>query len=93
MIKNIADARTITHDHRGLRSGALSCNDNTNSYGLAQLFGLPFLFLAAGLLPTLGAGIALLLTDLKKMNGDLSALEVKTRSNLSFPTQTGDIPF
>lgn len=59
---------------------------------IAQLYGLPFLFLTAGLLPILGTGIALLLPDLKKLNGDLASLEAKIRLNLNTPTQTGDIP-
>ncbi|MEK5234526.1 MFS transporter [Paenibacillus sp. FSL L8-0470] len=48
---------------------------------VAELYGVPALFLAAGLLPLLCAGLALLLPGLKALDGDLSALEAKTRQS------------
>lgn len=46
---------------------------------VAEFYGVPTLFLAAGLLPALSAGLALLLPVLKKLDGDLAALSSGSR--------------
>ncbi|OMD38779.1 MFS transporter [Paenibacillus odorifer] len=48
---------------------------------IAEHYGVPVLFLIAGLLPMLCASAALLLPGLKALDGDLSALEVTHRRN------------
>lgn len=66
---------------------------------VAEFYGVPALLLAAGLLPLLCAGLALLLPGLKALDGDLSVLEARTRQSaaVSLPavqprlTQTGDV--
>ncbi|MNI86786.1 hypothetical protein D3C73_1439110 [compost metagenome] len=52
---------------------------------IAELYGLPVLFLAAGLLPAICASLALLLPVLKGLDGDLSALQSGYRHAVAVP--------
>ncbi|OKP86537.1 hypothetical protein A3844_13445 [Paenibacillus helianthi] len=59
---------------------------------IAEAYGVPALFIAAGLLPALCAGAALLLPGLRMLDGDLSALEARQRQGRrGGPHQTGDV--
>lgn len=66
---------------RFLIGGALQPIGAIAGGAVAELYGVPALFLSAGLLPALCAGLALLLPSLKSLDGDLSVLEATSRSN------------
>ncbi|MBT2290018.1 MFS transporter [Paenibacillus albidus] len=53
---------------------------------IAELYGLPFLFLSLGLLPVLCSAAAVFLPSLRSLNGDLSALQTKSQSEIPITT-------
>lgn len=64
---------------RFLIGGSLSPVGALAAGTVAELYGVPVLLLAAGLLPVLYAGVALRLPGLKMLDGDLSVLEQRDR--------------
>ncbi|MEK3899531.1 MULTISPECIES: MFS transporter [unclassified Paenibacillus] len=64
---------------RFLIGGSLSPIGALAAGTVAELYGVPVLLLAAGLLPALYAGVALRLPGLKALDGDLSVLEQRDR--------------
>ncbi|AIQ55951.1 MFS transporter [Paenibacillus borealis] len=64
---------------RFLIGGSLSPLGALAGGAVAELYGVPALLLAAGILPALYAGVALRLPGLKALDGDLSVLELSTR--------------
>lgn len=66
---------------RFLIGGSLSPLGALAGGAVAELYGVPVLMLAAGILPAMYAGIALCMPSLKALDGDLSELEQKTRKS------------
>lgn len=64
---------------RFLIGGSLSPIGALAAGTVAELYGVPVLLIAAGLLPVLYAGVALRLPGLKALDGDLSVLEQRDR--------------
>ncbi|MFE4712937.1 MFS transporter [Paenibacillus sp. NPDC056722] len=77
---------------RFLIGGSLQPVGAMGGAAIAHAYGLPILFLAAGLIPILCSGVAMLLPVLKGINGDLSDLEAKQRQKQHLTTNKGDVP-
>ncbi|NUU60227.1 MFS transporter [Paenibacillus agri] len=77
---------------RFLIGGSLQPVGAMGGAAIAHAYGLPILFLAAGLIPILCSGVAMLLPVLKGINGDLSDLEAKQRLKQHLTTNKGDVP-
>jgi MFS family permease len=58
---------------------------------VAELYGVPVLLLAAGMLPALYAAVALRLPGLKVLDGDLSVIEQRSKQSGEI-TLTGNLP-
>lgn len=70
---------------RFLIGGALQPFGAFAGGAIAELYGLPALFIAAGLLPILCAAAALRLRGLKRLNGDLAGLAASGSSSTPSP--------
>ncbi|OBZ10549.1 hypothetical protein A8L34_18335 [Bacillus sp. FJAT-27264] len=77
---------------RFLIGGSLQPIGGMGGAAIAHAYGLPILFLFAGLIPILCSGVAMLLPVLKGINGDLSVLEAKFRLKQHITTNKRDVP-
>ncbi|MFC3749294.1 MFS transporter [Paenibacillus sp. GCM10012306] len=77
---------------RFLIGGSLQPIGAMGGAAIAHAYGLPILFLSAGLIPILCSGVAMLLPVLNGINGDLSDLEAKHTLKQHLTTNKGDVP-